>query len=284
MTVPHTRFTRGHLYLAGAAVAWSTGGVIVKAALVDVHPFAIAFYRNLFASLAFALFLRRGPWSLPRSLPFCVATYALTVLLYLCSLKVTTAANAILLQYTWPITVCLISALVLKESVPRANLMAVGLGTLGVTVVFVGRGGASDTLGIGLALASGVTFAITSVLLSRLASVRAVTLVFICNLGGAAVLLPLAWPHLAVPWPQLLAIAAMGSFQLGLGWFLFARGVQTVSPHEAGIITLLEPILNPIWVGLVVHEIPNTWTLAGGALIVAALVLRYTVMAPEQEE
>ena len=265
-------------------MAWSTGGVIVKAVLVDVHPFGIAFYRNLFASLAFAVFLRRSSWRFHRFLPFCVVTYAATVFLYLWSMKVTTAANAILLQYTWPVTVCFISAVVLRERVPRANLVAVGLGMAGVAVVFMGRGGASDTLGIGLALASGVAFAVTSVLVSRLAVLNTAYVVFMCNLGGAAVLLPLAWPHLSVAWPQLCAIAVMGWFQLGLGWFLFTRGVQAVNPQEAGIITLLEPILNPIWVAIVVHEIPNRWTFAGGALIIAALVLRYTVMAPETQE
>lgn len=279
----HPRFTRGHFCLIGAAVAWSSGGVIVKAALVEVHPFAIAFYRNLFAALAFSVFLRRSSWRGHRLLPFCVATYAATVFFYLWSVKVTTAANAILLQYTWPVIVCLISAVVLRERVPRANLVAVGLGMAGVAVVFMGRGGANDTLGIGLALTSSVSFAISSILVSRLGVLNTAYLVFMCNLGGALVILPWAWPHLAVAWPQLGAIAVMGWFQLGLGWYLFTRGVQAVNPQEAGIITLLEPILNPIWVAIVVHEIPNRWTFAGGALIVAALVLRYTVMAPEEQ-
>ncbi len=273
------RFTRGHLCLAGAAIAWSTGGVIVKACLTDVHPFAIAFYRNVFASMAFALLLKRSSWRYDRKLPFCVLAYAACVLLYLWSIKVTTAANTILLQYAWPIWAFLISVLVLKQRADRHNVVALVLGMAGIAIVFVGRGGAEDTLGISLAIASGVAFAIAAFFMSALASFQPAFLTFVCNLGGALLLLPLAWPYLAITWPETLAILIIGWFQLGLGWFLFAKGMQTVSPQEAGIITLLEPVLNPLWVAIIVHEIPSVWTLVGGAFIVAAFVLRYTVMA-----
>lgn len=275
------RLTRGHLCLAGAAIVWSTGGAIVKAALIDVHPFAIAFYRSLFAALAFALFIRRTSWRFDRKLPFCVAGYAACVLFYLWSIKITTAANAILLQYAWPIWAFLISVFVLKQAVDRQNLLALALGMVGIAIVFAGRGGADDALGIGLALASGVAFAITTILLGFLSTFDSVYLTFVCNLGGALVMLPLAWPHLDTDVSERVTILLMGWFQLGLGWFLFTQGVKTVSAQEAGIITLLEPVLNPLWVAIVVHEFPSSWTLTGGALIVAAFVLRYTVMAKE---
>jgi len=255
--------------------------VVIKA--VDVHPFAIAFYRCLFAALGFGLFLRRSSWRFSPGLPVCVAPYALCIATYLYAMAITTAANAIFLQYTWPVFVFIISVAFLRVRPDPRNIAALALGMVGVFIVFCGRGGANDTMGIGLGLASGVCFALTAILLSRLARLGSTYLTFMCNFGAALMVLPFAWGHLAISAPDLAAVMSLGWFQLGLGYFLFTQGVKHVSPQEAGIITLLEPVFNPIWVALFVHELPNGWTIAGGGVIAAALVLRYAFMADEPQ-
>lgn len=267
--------------MVAAALVWSMGGVVIKS--IDVHPFAIAFYRNMFAAAGFALFLRRGSWQFDAKLPFCVLSYALCIVTYLWAMRATTAANAIFLQYTWPIFVFVISVVILRERADRRNLLALFLGMVGVFVVFAGRGGADDVLGIGLGMASGLCFAVTAIFLNRLSRLDSTYLTFMCNFGGALLVLPFAWGHLRISMPATGAVLFLGWFQLGLGYFLFTRGVRTVSPQEAGIITLLEPVFNPVWVAMFVHELPNVWTVVGGLLIAAALVIRYTLMADRAE-
>lgn len=251
---------------------------------IEAHPFAIAFYRNLFAAVGLAFFLKRTSWQFSVKLPFCMLSYAFCIATYLWAMKVTTAANAIFLQYTWPIFVFIISVTVLRERADKRNLVALLVGMTGVFIVFAGRGGADDALGIALGVASGVGFALTAVFLNLLSRFDSVYLTFMCNVGGALLILPLAWTHLRVSLPTLAALLFLGWFQLGLGYFLFAVGVKTVKPQEAGIITLLEPVFNPVWVAIFVHELPNVWTVVGGAFIAAALVTRYTLMGGKSAE
>lgn len=270
--------------MVGAGLAWSMGGVVIKS--MDAHPFAITVYRCLFAALGMSIFLRRSSWQFSVKLPFCVLSYTFCIATYLLAMKVTTAANAIFLQYTWPMVVFVISVVILREPADRRNIVALVLGMCGVFVIFAGRGGADDAVGIGWGLTSGVCFAVTAILLNQLSRFDSAYLTFMCNLGGALVVLPFAWAHLHVSMYTIGATLFLGWFQLALGYYLFAVGVKTVSPQEAGIITLLEPVFAPIWVAIFVHELPNRWTIAGAVLISAALVVRYTfmsAMAPEAD-
>ena len=76
-------------------------------------------------------------------------------------------------------------------------------------------------------------------------------------------------------WAQFAVLAVFGSVQMGLAYWLVARGLQIVSPYEAATITLLEPLLNPVWAYLVAGEMPSPFTIIGGAFILGALVWRY---------
>jgi len=257
------------------------GGVVIKS--MDAHPFAIAFYRNCFAALGMSIFLRRSSWQFSPKLPFCVLTYTACIATYLLSMKVTTAANAIFLQYTWPLIVFVISVAILREPVDRRNIVALVLGMCGVFVIFAGSEGTNDAAGIGWGVTSGVCFAVTAILLNQLSRFDSAYLTFMCNLGGALVVLPFAWAHLDVSMYTIGATLFLGWFQLALGYFLFAVGVKTVSPQEAGIITLLEPVFAPVWVAMFVQEFPSRWTVVGAVLISAALVVRYAFMSEPEE-
>jgi drug/metabolite transporter (DMT)-like permease len=63
--------------------------------------------------------------------------------------------------------------------------------------------------------------------------------------------------------------------QLGLPYFLFSRGLRSIPLQEAALIALVEPVLNPVWVALIIGEIPSFATVLGGAMILAALAVRY---------
>jgi drug/metabolite transporter (DMT)-like permease len=82
---------------------------------------------------------------------------------------------------------------------------------------------------------------------------------------------------------ELLALGIMGVVQLGLPYFFFSKGVETVSLQEAALIALIEPVLNPLWVAIVVGEVPSVATLIGGGMIVLGLALRYRSMLFSKE-
>jgi DME family drug/metabolite transporter len=281
-----TGLTEGRLCIAAAAVLWSLSGAFTKIltnVMVEdydfppVSPLQIAFYRTLFAGAVLAPTLRRGDlafhrWMLPMALCFAAMNA-----LFVTALAEGTAANAILLQYTAPMWMYLASIFLLGEAADRRATIALAVGLLGIAVIVIGgwEGGQISTVVI--ALGSGVTYAGVLLFLRvlRFLSPRWLT-VWNHWLGGAA-LLPWIW-GLALPtWQQFIVLGLFGSVQMGLPYWLVARGLRTVSPQEAGAITLLEPLLNPLWAYLVwpKSETPGAATYIGGALILGALAWRY---------
>jgi drug/metabolite transporter (DMT)-like permease len=204
-----------------------------------------------------------------------MAAFAAMNILFVWALTATTAANAILLQYTAPLWMYVASIWLLGERPDRRSSVAVLIGSLGIAIIVAG-GWSSDERGIILvALASGVGYAAVVLFLRVLRDVSSMWLTVLNHLSCALVLLPLA---LLGPMPgpaQLGLLAAFGTIQMGLPYWLMARGLRSISAQEAGAITLLEPVLNPMWAYLVAGERPARMTWLGGSLILGALVWRY---------
>ena len=154
---------------------------------------------------------------------------------------------------------------------------------LGVAIVFAGSKGAQDLQGVTVAAFSGFLFSIYMVNLRFLRGFDPFVLTFANNLICSLALLPLAASGLAVSVDQILALAVMGVVQLGIPYYLFSKGLQSISLQEASLIVLIEPVLNPIWVALVVGEVPSAHTLAGGGVILFSLVVRYLRLLTRKE-
>lgn len=274
----------GRLCVALAALLWSTSGAFTKILTLDT-PLAlndpslagplIAFYRVLFAGLILVPTLRRRdvtwqPWMLAM-----VASFAFMNYTFVRALAEGTAANAILLQYTAPLWLFLASVWLLGEAADQRNLIVLVVGCLGVAVIVWGGWQEAQLLVVALALASGLGYAGVLLFLRLLRAASSRWLTVLNALGGALALLPLIY-YLPQPSPrQLVLLFVFGALQMGLPYWLAARGLRVVSPQEAGTITLLEPILNPLWAYLVSGEVPSPFTFLGGAFIVGALAWRY---------
>jgi drug/metabolite transporter (DMT)-like permease len=260
---------RGRLLILFTGVLWSLGGVFIKS--LELPPVVIAFYRSIFASLLFSLFVTRSGWRLGFPLLVSVASYTATMSFFVWANKLTTAANAIVLQYTAPIFVFLFIRLWFREPISGSNLLTLFLGMVGMTIIFSGSRGQQDLQGVTVALFSGIVFSIYMVNLRFLKGINPLALTFVNNLVCSLALLPLAVTQLALSTDQLLALAAMGVVQLGIPYFLFSKGLETISLQEASLIVLVEPVLNPVWVVLIVGGA----TLVGGGVILFSLALRY---------
>ena len=264
---------RGRLLIFLAALLWSLAGVFIK--LLDIHPLAIVFYRSFFASLVFVPFLKFSEFRFNGPIIVSVISYTAAITAFVSANKLTTAANAIVLQYTAPVLVYLFSRLVLGEKIPTPNALALAVSMVGVGFISVDKAGEPEISGVLLALLSGVLFAIYMVNLQRLVEFSAIYMTWLNNLVCAVLVLPFAKARLALSTDQLLTVAIMGAVQLGLPYFLFSRGLRTIPLQEAALIALIEPVLNPIWVALTVGEIPSFATVIGGGMIVVALAVRY---------
>ncbi len=276
--------TRGRLLVIAAAVLWSTSGFFAKAPLFEDWPLAqrgllLAFWRALFACLLLIPMVRRPRWTLgliPMVLIFAAMNYT-----YMTAMTMTTAANAIWLQNVAPAWVFLIGVFVFGEKVHRGDWLLVLFGVLGVGFILCFEAQGQQLEGIVFGLLGGITYAGVILAIRQLRGQDAAWLIMLNLLITSIVLAPFVLRQDIFPTgKQWGYLAAFGMLQLGLPYFLFARGVRSIAGHEASGIALLEPILVPVWVFLAWHhestyQAPQWWTYVGGTLILIGLLLKY---------
>ncbi|MEW6130919.1 MAG: DMT family transporter [Acidobacteriota bacterium] len=268
------------LFVVAAILLWSTGGLFIKMTTLDA--FAVNAARSFLAALTVAFFtfrkgLRLTPFILLKSL-----IYAGILSSFVYATKTTTAANAIFLQYTAPIYVLALSPFVLKEKFRGTDLIIVVCCLAGMGLFFLETPGATTQLAASrftgnlVALVSGVLFGLYFVLLRHpksLGNRNPAISVFYGNLLVVVFMLPFLFHHPPQPTKgDLLAVLFLGVFQIGISYTLFTYGVaRGVRPFDASIIGFLEPLLNPVWVFLVVGETPSLWAIIGGLVIIATV-------------
>ena len=273
ITASDLRLRRARLSLLFAAVLWSLAGIFIK--FLSLPPLTIVFYRSLFASLFFAFFVRRSI-AVPRvALLVSALAYTAAISAFVSANKITTAANAIALQYTAPMFVFMIVHFLFGEKITGASWISLVLGMLGIAVICIGSAGQPDAAGVMIALLSGLLFSIYMVSLRFLKELNPGTLTFLNNLVCCLILLPLVGSELSLSLKEGWIVAVMGVVQLGIPYWLFSKGLEQISVQEASLIVLIEPVLNPIWVALIVGELPSGATLVGGLCIVGSLAFRY---------
>jgi drug/metabolite transporter (DMT)-like permease len=263
---------RGRLLVAAAALLWSSGGLAIK--LVPLSAFGVAFWRS-FVSAIFLLVVFRPSRARWRHASVSTAfVYALMILSFVSATKMTTAANAIFLQYTGPLYVLALAPFLLKERFRRADAAALGVALVGMSLFFVGRLEPGALAGNLVAVVSGLFFGLTILLLRRDASGDALPSVIAGNLLAAALAFPLARGHLALDGRGILLVLFLGVVQMGVSYVLFVRGLSVVPAAEASLIGMLEPMFNPLWAFLGLGERPSAWALLGGAIVLVAVAGR----------
>jgi drug/metabolite transporter (DMT)-like permease len=268
------RHGRALLFVLAAALLWSTGGLFIK--WTSLAGLELSFCRSFFAAITVAIVTRHEGFGINRVTACASVLYAVLLILFVMATKETTAANAIFLQYTAPVYLLILEPLVYKEKFRSRDLITVLVCVGGMALFFVGQLRPQDVTGNLFALASGLCFALYFLLL-RHPKAREVNRASSVIYGNVlAVLITAPWGLAAVPNMNLhdtLSVIYLGVVQLGVAYALFtvamARGVRSL---DAGIICYIEPVLNPVWVFLVIGEQPSRWALLGGAIIVTAVI------------
>jgi drug/metabolite transporter, DME family len=263
------------LYVLAAALLWSTGGLFIK--WTTLSGLELSFYRSFFAIFVVAFFTRHEGFGLNRVSVAASVLYAVLLILFVLATKQTTAANAIFLQYTAPVYLLIFEPLFYKEKFRLRDLITVLVCVSGMTLFFVGKLRPEDVSGNLLALASGLCFAIYFLLLrhSKARLVNRASSVIYGNLLAVVITAPWGLSALSLlDRHDIFGVVYLGVVQLGLAYTLFtlamARGVRSI---DAGIICYIEPVLNPVWVFLVLRERPSQWALLGGAIIIVAVIV-----------
>ena len=262
-----------------AAVCWSSGGFLVRQ-LSIADEWEIVFWRSLFMALFVAgvLAAMHGR-QMPRAVravgwPGLIAGACLagTFFFYIGSLTRTTVANTNVLMSVSPFLAALGGRFLLREPVPLRTWVAMTVAFVGIVVMFADSLDGGRAVGNLLAIGVSVCFAAQLTVLRKFhARVDMLPQVLIAGAISVVVALALA-PSFAASGRDLAILALMGCIQLGAGCLLATAASKYLSATELGLIALLEPILGPVWVWVLLGENPGAATLAGGAIVLAAVL------------
>jgi drug/metabolite transporter (DMT)-like permease len=269
------------LLLLAASLCFSTGGAAIKATALTAWQ--VAGFRSIVAALSVFLLLpaARQGWSW-RVAPV-GAAYAGTMLLFVLSNKLTTAANSIFLQSTAPLYLLLLAPWLLQEHLRRRDLALIVAVAGGMALFFLGSErvvatAPNPSVGNVIAAVSGIFWALTIAgirWIARRTPTSDATLAPIVtgNLIACAVALPLAFPATHAAAKDWLVIVYLGVVQIGIAYACLTAGLRRVPAFEASTIMLVEPVLNPLWAWMVHNERPSALALTGGAVIMTATLV-----------
>jgi len=258
------------------ALLWSLGGVLIKS--IDLPPIAIAAGRSLIAIPVLLACSGRQRFTFSPAQIGGAIGYAATVALFVFANRMTTAANAIFLQYTAPIYVAIIGRWYLGERALPIDWWVIAVALSGIALFFLDRLTIAGFWGNIAALVSGVAFASAVIFLRKERTGSPINIVILGNIivgiAGAPFLFHAPLPDSRNLWLLLV----LGVVQLGLSYALYTEAIKHVTALEAMLIPLVEPVLNPVWVMIALGERPGPWAIVGGALVLGAVVVRGLVM------
>jgi len=271
MSAAHSSRRRAIALLLLTALIWSTSGLFVK--LLSWHPLSIFSARGIVASLVFLIWLRRVPLRITPFLVAGAAGYMGAQFLFIFSTRLTTAANAIFLQYTAPIYVLIFGVWFLGERPRRIDWITMVVIFAGMMLFFGEDLTFEGFYGNLAAILGGVALAAMIVCTRAQKDSHPGQIFLIGSCLGGLIGLPSVFQE---TWSltDVAIIAFLGIFQTGLASALYSIAIRQVPALESNLILMLEPVLNPLWVFLVIGESPAPLALLGGAIVLGAIATR----------
>lgn len=253
------------------AILWSSGGMLIK--LVSGHPLAIASGRAGLAAVVMMIYSRFHFEKLSRNSIICIISYSFTVIGFVIANKLTTAANAIFLQFTAPIWVALFSRIFLKIRIKFSDVLTIMLLFAGMFLFFAENAGGGAFLGNLLALFTGISFAGFIVSLKTIKKGKTIYPILYGNILTFIIGLPFYTKEIFYL-SSIAGVLLLGLLQVGLAYILYSLATEHISALDGIIITAIEPLLNPVWVCLIIGEIPSPYAIFGGAIIIITVIVR----------
>lgn len=274
----------GPWQIAIAAVLWSTSGFFAKSPWFEAWPtesrgVLLAFWRSFFALVLLLPLIRQPTWRW-QMVPM-VACFGAMIWSFMSAMVHGAAANAIWLQYLAPVWVIILGSLFLRERAARQDWMMFAFCFTGVGLIVFMEIGYGSIYATGLGILSGFAYAGVILFLRSMRGVDAVWLITLNHAGSIVLLSPWVLTNTHhVPTGSYIALAFFGVFQMSTPYILFARGLRTTGAAEASLLTLIEPLLLPVWVFIAWRNDPSytpppPWTWIGGGFILFGLISRY---------
>ena len=287
MTTTMTKEKKAMLMMVICACLWSIGGILIK--WISWNSFLIAGGRSLISALVLGGFMyitkvkvKVCKYSIGAGISLAGCFFC-----FIAANKLTTAANAIILQYTAPIFILIISILFLHQKVQKREILVVATTLVGIVLFFFDQLSpgniAGNILGVLAGLFLGVMFLLVGLGGGQDDSIRLSGILFahvLTALIGIPVGLPFTESFAA---SEFVCILILGVFQLGIPYVLYALASRDCSPLACSLLGMLEPLLNPVWVFLLDGERPGIYAFIGGIIVIAAVTLWCVAGEKEKE-
>jgi len=263
---------KGILAVFLTAILWSSGGLFIK--LISLNSMQLSFFRCLIAAVVFAIMFRKkilkvNPLALLNSL-----AYSAVLILFVIATKTTTAANAIFLQSTAPIYVLIFEPILTKTKWERLDIITIAVCFLGMILFFMGDLTPGDIEGNIAALLAGVAFAAFFLGMKKNDPQYGEASIFYGNVVVAIFCIPFIVDMNFLNTQDFAMVSFLGVFQIAFAYALFSYGLKKIKAVEASIISMFEPVLNPIWVFIGYGEVPSFYAIIGGIIIITAITSR----------
>jgi drug/metabolite transporter (DMT)-like permease len=262
------------LYMLLCAFLWSIAGIFIK--MIPWNPLVIAGFRSLIASGVVLLYIKakKIKFILNKASIISGIMLCLTFMAFVTANKLTTSANTIVLQYTAPVFIMIISVVLFKQGFKKADYWTVGFTILGIALCFFDQLSAGGLWGNIIAVASGLFLAGMYVATGRADYQSRISGILLGQIFTAIIGLSMIFIFpVTITRSALVNIAILGIFQLGIPYIIYGIAANNCSPLVACLVGALEPLLNPIWVLLFDGETPGGFTIIGGIMVIAAVTL-----------
>lgn len=256
------------------AAMWSTAGIFIK--LIPWNSFVITGWRSLISAGTVYLFLRifKIKFKFNRNAVFMGLFMCLTFNAFVLANKLTTAANAIVLQFTAPLFLMVFSAVLFHEKFRRADIIAVIATMGGIALFFFDKLAGGYVLGNIVAILAGAVMAAMYLAIGKADEDTRMGGMLLGHLFSAAVGIPVTF-FVSTPLStvSILCILALGIIQLGIPYILLVLSSKNCPPLACSLLGAVEPLLNPVWVFLFTGEAPGTLALIGSAVVITSVTL-----------
>jgi drug/metabolite transporter (DMT)-like permease len=252
------------------AVLWSTGGMLIK--LVNLNPVALAGYRSLIAAFLISFFIKKPDLRLTWNKVLGAVSYMSMVILFVSATKATTAASAILLQYTSPVYIAILGGWLLKEKATIRDWIVILFVLSGMVLFFLDDISSGNLKGNILAILSGIAMALNAIFMRKEKAADPLVNVF----WGCVLTVLVSIPSMFKYVPDKnswIGLILLGVFQLGLSYILYAKAIKHITALQSTFLGLIEPLLNPFWVFLTIGELPGAMSILGGIVVLTSVTI-----------
>lgn len=260
------------ILLLFAGAMWSLGGLLIKS--IPWPPLAISGMRGGIAAIVIYIYSRNDKITITKDKIIAACFYTLVVTLFVMANKLTTAGNAILLQYTAPVYVALFGYMFLGERSTFVDWATIMILLLGLALFFFDDLSFDGYLGNVLAILSGMSFAGLTLLLRKQKDDSPSDSILLGNILTLVIGLPVIVGGTEFDLNSIILILLLGVLQLGVPYIFYTTAIKHVTALDAIIFPIIEPILNPLLVFIVLGETLGAWSVFGGALVLSGVIFR----------